>query len=262
MNLGRVWALVVRHLYNLRHNLDNLSDSFYWPAIDILSWGLTFRYVQEASVGIPKVIVMMLSALIFWQVVWRGQYEITRSFLEEIWNRNLVNIFTSPLTVNEWIAGVIALGMIKMFFTFLFSAFLAWVLYLVNIFAFGFLIIPFLLCLLMMGWWVGLIVTGILVYFGQNIQTLAWAGVYLIFPFSAIYYPVSSLPIWAQRISAFVPTSYIFEGMRELVLTGNFSSSKLAMSFFLNILYFILATLFFKFIFKKSKEKGLARLEL
>ena len=220
MSYKRIWALVLRHLYNFRHNLDNLSDSFYWPAIDILIWGLTFRYVEASDVEIPNVIVLMLSALIFWQVVWRGQYEITRSFLEEIWNRNLVNIFSSPLTISEWVTGVVILGVVKLSFTFLFSIFLAWALYAVNIFSFGFLLLPFLMSLLMMGWWVGVLVTGLLVYFGKNIQTLAWAGVYLLFPFSAIYYPVASLPVWAQYVAKLVPSSYVFEGMRNVVLSG------------------------------------------
>ncbi len=261
MNLNRILALTVRHLYNFAHNLDRLFDGFYWPAIDLIIWGLTFRYVEQSDSHMSQIILLMLSGLIFWQVIWRGQYEITVNWLEEIWNRNLVNLFSSPLTINEWMMGLVLLSVFKMIVTVGFSMLLAWMLYSVNIFSFGWYLIPFLVLLIMMGWWVGFFVTGFLSYFGVNIQIFAWAGVFIIFPFSAIYYPVSSLPVWAQYISNALPSSYIFEGMREIILTGNLGQDKLFISFGLNVLYLILSILFFKFMFKKTKEKGLARLE-
>lgn len=261
MNYHRIWGLVMRHLYNFRHNLDRLFDGFYWPAIDIIIWGLTFQYVEKTDVEISNVLLLMLSGLIFWQVVWRGQYEMTVNFLEEIWNKNLVNLFSSPLTVNEWMSGLVILSILKMLVTIGFSIMLAWILYSINIFSFGLLIIPFVVLLLMMGWWVGLFVAGLLSYLGQNLQIFAWAGVFILFPFSAIYYPVSTLPFWAQIIAKMLPSSYIFEGMREVVLSGNFNYGNLIVSLTLNIFYLILSILFFKFMFRKSKEKGLARLE-
>lgn len=261
MNLNRVWALVVRHLYNFKHNLDRLTDGFYWPAVDIVIWGLTFLYVQKAQVEISNIVILMLSGLIFWQVVWRGQYEFTTNLLEEIWNKNLVNLFSSPLTINEWMSGLVILSVIKLILTISFSFLLVWILYSINLFTFGFLIIPFMALLLIMGWWVGLLVAGLIIYLGQNIQTLAWAGVFILFPFSAIYYPVSSLPYWAQIIAKAVPSSYIFEGMREVILQGKLNYNNLLISLILNLFYLILAILFFKFMFRLSKEKGLARLE-
>ena len=261
MNIYRIRAIIVRHLYNFKHHLDRLSDSFYWPAIDIIIWGLTSQYIQTTGGKVSNIALILLSGLVFWQIVWRSQYEITVSFLEEVWSRNLVNIFATPLTVEEWIAGVLFLGIIKMVATISLSILLIWLLYTINILNFGFLLIPFFISLLITGWWVGLFVAGILVMFGRQIQTLAWAGVYLIAPFSAIYYPVSSLPNWAQIISKTLPTSYIFEGMRTALMTEKIPYTNLVISFLLNFIYLFISYLFFKWSFKKSKEKGLARLE-
>jgi len=138
---------------------------------------------------------------------------------------------------------------------------LTWLLYSVNLLTFGWLLIPFLASLLMVGWWIGLFVSGILIQFGRDLQTIAWSGVYSLAPFSAIFYPVSSLPFWAQKIALILPSSYIFEGMREVILTGKIPFYNLTLSFLMNLFYIILGALFFKYCFKRSKQKGLARLQ-
>jgi ABC-2 type transport system permease protein len=260
MNLNRTRAVFIRHVYNFRHHLDRLTDSFYWPVIDILIWGLTSQYVQQGN-QLNNLIMILLSGLIFWQVVWRGQYEIAVNFLEELWSTNFVNLFSTPLRVGEWLLALLGLGFAKMFVTVGLSMVVVWFLYAVNILTFGWLLIPFFASLLMVGWWVGLFVTGLLVLFGRQIQTFAWAGVYLLAPFSAIYYPVSSLPVWAQTVARFLPTAYIFEGMREVLLTGAIPFEKLVISFGLNIVYLIISILYFRWCFRRSLVNGLARLE-
>lgn len=260
MKIFRIKAIVIRHLYNFRHHLDRLSDSFYWPAIDLIIWGLTSQYIQQGH-EVGDIVIILLSGLVFWQVVWRGQYEVATNFLEELWSQNLVNLFSTPLRLREWLASLLSLGVFKMIITVSFTFLLTWLLYQVNLLNFGWLLIPFFISLLMVGWWVGLLVTGFLILHGRQIQTIAWAGVYLLAPFSAIYYPVSSLPVWAQAISRALPSSYIFEGMREVITTGNVPWEKLIISFILNIVYLILGALFIRLCFKKSLKSGLARLE-
>lgn len=260
ININRLNAVVLRHLYNYRHHLDRLTDSFYWPAMDLIIWGLTSQYIQRGN-EFGDIVIILLSGLVFWQVVWRGQYEIATNFLEELWSQNLVNLFSTPLKLREWLGGLLFLGFFKMLITVGFSFLLTWLFYQINLLNFGILLVPFVASLLMVGWWVGLVVASFLVLMGRQIQTIAWAGVYLLAPFSAIYYPVDSLPIWAQKIAAILPSSYIFEGMREVLMTGRLSGDKLVISFGLNIFYLLLAVLFFKYCFKKSLNKGLARLE-
>lgn len=261
INLNRIAGMLFRYLYLFRHSLDRLSDSFYWPVMDLLIWGFTSIYIQKQSQSVPGLVVALLTGLIFWLVVWRSQYEITVNLLEEMWSHNLVNLFTSPLKVFEWIIAVLILGVLKMILSFLFAGSLALLLYKANIFNFGFLLLPFFLSLLMTGWFAGFFVAGLIIRFGTRIQTLAWSGVVLLSPFSAIYYPVDILPTWAQKVAQIIPTSYIFEGMREILFTGNMSKEKFVISFILNIFYLILAILFFNFMFERSKRLGLARLE-
>lgn len=261
MNWRRAWAVTVRHLYNFKHSIDRLSDGIYWPAIDIIIWGLTSQYLQSSSNQFPHIALIFLTALIFWQTVWRTQHDITISFLDELWNKNLLNLFSSPVTLKEWIAGVIMLGLIKIAGTTVFTFALVWLLYAIKIASLGLNLIPFFINLLLVGWWLGLLTSAAILLYGTRIQTVAWASAALLAPFSAIYYPIASLPGWARAIAHLLPTSYMFEGMRQLVNQQAFPWEKLVIGLILNLLYLGLAINVFSYCFKKSQDKGLARLE-
>lgn len=260
INFSRVNAMVLRYFLSLRHNPDRLSDMFYWPAMDIFIWGLTGLYIASLGGSSEETIFVILTGVVFWIVIWRAQYEINVNLMSEIWDKNLVNIFASPLTLPEWTVALLLVGLIKMVISVAFAAALTVWFFGFNIFLFGSLLLPAVLSLLLTGWAAGFLIAGFLIYFGQRIQTLAWTGVALIWPFSALYYSVAILPDWAQAIARFVPSSYVFENMRQVIFTGQFSWDKILISFALNILYLILALWFFVFMFKKSKEQGLGRL--
>ncbi len=260
INFNRVFAMVYRYGIIMRHNLDRITDLFYWPAMDLFIWGLTGLYFAGTNKGNPHFIDVILIGLIFWIVVWRAQYEINVNLLSELWDKNIVNIFVSPLTVGEWITSFVLYGAIKTLISLSFSAFLAFLLYKFNVFHFGFAILPFVASLLLTGWAIGFFIAAFLIRYGEKIQTMAWTGVYLISPFSAVFYPQSILPEWAQKVSLFIPSSYVFEGLREMIFTGRFSYDKLIISFLLNIVYLILAIWFFVYMFNKSKKLGLSRL--
>ncbi|MFH1832552.1 MAG: ABC transporter permease [Candidatus Levyibacteriota bacterium] len=260
MKIHRIEAMVIRQLYNWRHSLDRLSDTFYWPALDLIIWGLMSIYLRNHLTSIPFIVIALLSGLIFWLIIWRSQYEITVNLLSEVWDKNLINIFGSPLTIWEWIISAMILGSIKLFFSLLFMIAFALFLYAMNLFSFGFILLPFVVSLLITGWAAGFFVAGFIIRFGAKIQTLAWVGVSVLMPFSAVFYPVATLPSCAQSIAKFVPSSYVFEGMREILFTGNTSYDKLFISFALNILYLTMAIWFFVFMFNKSRKLGLGRL--
>lgn len=261
LNLNLVWAVVVRYFYDFRHSLDRLSDAFYWPAMDIFLWGFTSVFITKASGNLPQLVTVLLSGLVLWTVVWRGQVEITVNLLVEFWSQNMVNIFASPLRLREWIVGVFVISFIKMLMAVSFSALLAYVVYKANILTLSFYLIPFMISLLLTGWAFGLFISGLIVYFGQKIQAFAWSGIFLIVPFSGVYYPISVLPEWAQKVSAVLPTSYVFEGMRSIIFKNEVDLKSLLLSILLNVVFLIFGIMFFAYMFNKSKVKGLARLE-
>lgn len=260
MKLHRIYGNILRYIYFFRRSLDRLTDAFYWPLIDLLLWGITSSYFKSFAPQAPQFVLIIVSGIVFWIIVWRGQYEISVNLLEELWNKNLINIFVSPLKFSEWVLSLLTIGIIKAFLTFSFALLAAFILYHVKIFFYGFYLIPFILLLIMTGWWVGFFVAGIILRYGSKLQTLAWSMVYVISPFSAVFYPLSVLPQWAQNIAVFVPTSYVFEGIREVINTGHLDPQKLYLSFSLNFIYLILSIIFLKRSFNKALNKGLVRL--
>lgn len=257
----RVWAVVMRHMYLYVRSLDRMADSVYWPVMDIIIWGVTSRWLMSAQTDVPNLVLMVLTGLVFWQIVWRANYEISVNLLEEFWNQNLVNLFSTPLTVYEWIGSVMVLGFIKMILTAVVGFLAVFILYSLNIVSLGWMIIPFISLLLLSGWFMGFLGSSFIIYYGNKVQTLAWTMGFLFAPFSAVYYPLSSLPGWIQKIAMLLPTTYVFETMRDVISGQGVRTNYLLLSLFLNLIYLALSISLFIFLFEKSREKGLSRLE-
>jgi ABC-2 type transport system permease protein len=261
MKLERIGAMIMRHLYLFPRTLERWSESIYWPVIDLVIWGLTTRWVENAQSGVPHLALIVLSGVVYWQIVWRANYEISVNLLEEIWSQNLVNLFATPLNVWEWSVSLVALGMLKNLLTIIVGAGTVWLLYHLNIFAVGWMILPFLFSLMMSGWFMGFTGAALIIQYGKGIQSIAWIAGFALAPFSAVYYPVSVLPTWAQYVAQCLPMTYIFEGMRQILRGESMPLADLLISFGLNIFYLALSILFFGHMFEKSRERGLARLE-
>src|SRR5258708_1708579 len=256
MNFARIYGLILRYNYLLRRNFDRMADAFYWPTIDLFVWGLTGLYVERLA-GNTKIIVAILSGVVLWYIVFRNQGEITVNLLEEFWNDNLINLFVSPLTFGEWIVSVLLSGIVKSIIALFFAATVAFLLYQVNIFVQGFYLIPFAFLLILSGCFIGLTIAGFVLGYGTKIQFFAWTLVYIFMPFSAVFYPVSTLPTWAGKIAGLVPMSYVFEGMRQVINTGTFDINKFWISLGLNAVYLIISIVYIKSSFKKALERGL-----
>jgi ABC-2 type transport system permease protein len=256
----RCWGVFLRYFY-LFAKLDQIADLLYWPAVDIVLWGLTTVWMQQHQAEIPNIALIVLTGLIFWQIVWRGNYEISVNLLQEFWNRNLVNLFSTPLKLIEWIFGVLMLCFCKVFIAMGFGVMFVYLLYALNVFTIGWVFLPFMALLMLSGWVIGFLAASVVIYWGQRFQMLAWMSAYMFAPFSAVFYPVSALPAWAQKVAWCLPTTYIFEGMRTILQGGVLPWGNIGISLGLGLLYLCLSILLFYWTFEKSRSKGLARFE-
>lgn len=254
----RIQALFLRHLYPLRRDFDLLSDMLYWPLVDTLIWGITGRWLTEES-GMPNLVTAILMGLVLWNIIWRSQSEVGRNLMDEIWNSNLSNLFSTPLKISEWLSAVIGLSFIKTTITLIVVIPAILVLYAVNVFELGWYLIPFFILCSMTGWWVGLLSSGVVLRHGPKVQTIIWALPGILLPFSAIYFPVDRLPGLVQKVSMMVPTTYVLESMRAAVNGAPINPNYLLISLGLNILYLTLAGWFFIRSFEYSKKLGLDR---
>jgi ABC-2 type transport system permease protein len=260
MNMSRILGVFFRYFYVLKKGMHQLSDLFYWPLVDILIWGLTSVWIQS-YLNAPKLPLILLTALIFWQICWRGSTDIAVSLLQEFWHRNLINIFSTPLKMSEWIAGMLLLSFCKLLVTIVFGTLTVYLLYALNVYTIGWAFIPFAVSLIIFGWMLSFIAASTIIYWGQKVEMFAWMIGFIFAPFSAVFYPVEVLPKWAQLISWCLPATYIFEGMRAMLEGASFPFAYYFISLGLNAIYLTLSLLLFRFAYEKSREKGLGRLE-
>lgn len=260
MSLSRIRGVFFRYYYSFWKGIHHLADLFYWPLVDILLWGLASVWIRSQS-DVPMLPLMMMTALIFWQIAWRGSADISINLLQEFWHRNLINLFSTPLKLSEWICGVLLVSLCKLGVSILFGSIVVYILYALNVFTVGWAFIPFAAMLLMFGWTLGFIAAGCIVYRGHQVEMLAWMIVAVFAPFSAVFYPVDVLPRWAQTISWCLPTTYVFEGMRQILHGQPFPLTYFWYSFGINTVYLCISVFFFRKMFELSRNKGLARLE-
>lgn len=257
MKLHRILALVNRHLMLYKRSPQRMMEIVYWPLLDLLVWGFITMYLARYKEGLPAFVTFFLGALILWDILFRAQQGICISFLEEIWSRNLLNLFVSPLRVGEFLSATMLVSILKVIGAAIMTIALAYFLYSFNLFIIGLSLIPFVINLVVMGWAVGIFTTAIILRYGQEAEVLAWGLAFLFQPVSAVFYPISVLPPFLQRIAEGIPAAHVFEGMRAVIETKTFPVTELLWASGLNVLYLIGAILFFNWMFRIVKVKGL-----
>jgi ABC-2 type transport system permease protein len=217
MKLHRIAALVSRHLYLYRRSLPRIMEIFYWPFLDLVIWGFITLYLAKYQPQVPGFVSFFLGALILWDMLFRSQQGITISFLEELWARNLMNLFASPLTPGEFLAATIAMSIFKVTCVSLVMAVCAWLFYDYNVLVMGLWLLPFVLNLVVTGWAIGVFTTSLIMRFGQEAEVLAWSMVFLFQPISCVFYPLDVLPTWLKAVAWVNPAAHVFEGMRAVL---------------------------------------------
>lgn len=233
-------------------------DVFFWPTMTLLLWGFISKYLEQSNFsGSVNIVTVLLGAVILWEILNEGQHSLSVTFLEDIWEKNLLNIFVTPLKISEFLASTALLGVIRVVTISIIMGLIAFFTYSFNLFSLGFYIIPFAFNLILFGWILGLIITAIILRLGTSAQVLAFGIMFLIQPFTAVFYPVSALPKIVQHISYMLPSTYVFEGLRAVINTGVFSTQYFFTGLLLNVVYLALSLWFFYRMFARIKKKGL-----
>jgi len=257
MKLHRIAAIVERHVYEARHNPERITDAFYWPVIDIVIWGFVTLYLARHSGLRPGVIGFLLGAAILWSMFRSFQRDMADGFLSEVWSRNLVGLFTTPLSVPEYIAGLVAINALKALLGTIVAALVARLCY--NYAMLGDLpaLLPCVLMLALFGLATGILVTGLIFRYTTRIQSLAWTVTGLIMPFSCVFYPLSDLPPALQALARLLPTTYSFEGMRRVMAGVDVEPGQFVIGFALDAVYLAIAFVAFDRLFHAARSRGL-----
>jgi ABC-2 type transport system permease protein len=125
-----------------------------------------------------------------------------------------------------------------------------------NLYAMGLALAAFFINLILTSWAVGIFVSGVVMRNGLGAENLAWSVMFLLMPLTCVYYPVSVLPAWLQVIAWSLPPTYVFEGMRALLIDHQFRADLMAEALFMNIVLFGAGVTGFMLLLRAARRHG------
>jgi ABC-2 type transport system permease protein len=260
-SLKRIGAMILRYSYLLRASYTRVLDIVYWPLVQMLTWGFLQSYLVKAGAleapgGAAQAAGTLIGAILLWDILLRGQQGFSFSFIEEMWSRNLPNILMSPLRPVEFIISLITMSVIRLFVGVVPVTILAIVFFGFNLWALGVAFGAFFVVLMLFAWSIGLFVSGLLLRLGLGAENLVWSLMFFVQPLGAVYYPVSTLPSWLQPISWMLPPTYVFEGLRAVLIEHVVRWDLLARGFAIDVFLFALASFVFGRLLKSARRAG------
>ena len=240
----RVFAMVRRYWYLLRSSWPRVLDLIYWPTVQMCMWGLLQMYIGQQSGALARAGQTFIGAVMLWDILFRGQLGFSISFLEEMYSRNLSNLLISPLRPAEFLASLMLMSIVRL------------AIGMVPVTGLGFALAAFFLNLLLTSWAIGVFVSGLLLRNGLGAENMAWSVMFLFLPLTCVYYPVAILPDWLQTVAWMLPPTYVFEGLRALLIDHTFRADLMIQAFAINVLLFGLAILSFFAFLRSSRTAG------
>jgi ABC-2 type transport system permease protein len=255
-SLRRVRAVLRRHAYLILKSWTRIVSMVYYPTVTMVVWAFVTLYLAPTNDFLRDAPGFFIGAVLLWDVLFRGQLGVTLTFIEELYARNLGNLFVSPLTLPEFVAGQLAMSVLRALIGVGGACLLAWVFFRYSILSLGLPLIAYFANLLVFGWAIGLAMSGMIMRLGLGAEELAWASIFVFAPVSGVYYPVAVLPAWMQAIAWATPSAHVFEGMRGVLLRGVFDWGAFGAALALNAVYLALGAALFAWAVGWAREHG------
>jgi ABC-2 type transport system permease protein len=258
LSFRRIRAMLLRHAYLLLGSWPRLLDLVYWPTVQMILWGFITQFLVGQSGWVAQAAGVFLSAVLLWDTLFRGQLGVSLCFLEELYARHLGHLFVSPLRPMELVIANFLVSALRVLIGVGGAAILA-----VPIFHFsligtlGWAIIPFFAVMMLFGWAIGLIIAGLVLRLGLGAENLAWAAIFFIQPFSAVYYPIATLPEAVRWFAWLLPSAPVFEGMRAVLVDNRFDAGLFAYAVGLLVVWLVAAAIAFTLLFQSARRRGL-----
>ena len=257
LSLRRSYAIVLRQVYLARGSVARLLPLFAWVAVDMILWGFITRYLDAITAARLDFVATLLGAVLLWDFFARVMQGVTTAFLEDVWSRNFLNLFATPLSVGEYITGLVATSIATSAVGLVVMLVLATTIFGLSFFSYGVALVPFLLILFIFGIALGIAACAIVLRLGPAAEWFVWPIPAMAAPFAGVYYPVSTLPQWMQIVARWLPPSGVFEGMRRIVAGHGVSAAALGWSATLAVVDLLLASWIFQRVYRRAIRTGL-----
>ena len=253
----RVGALLLRQLYLLRGSPARVLPLFAWVAVDIVLWGFITRYLDAVAGTRLRFVPLLLGAVLLWDFLVRVMQGVTMAFFEDVWSRNFLNLFSAPITLGEYLAGLVLSSVATSAVGLLAMVLLATGVFGLSFLGLGAALVPFLLVLFLFGIALGITGSAVVLRLGPAAEWLIWPVPALLSPFAGVFYPLSTLPPWMRWVGRLLPPAQVFEGMRAILAGGPLPAARLAGAVGLALLYLLGACWLFARVHRHAVRDGL-----
>ncbi|MCC6591282.1 MAG: ABC transporter permease [Bryobacterales bacterium] len=255
--MTRAFAILIRQFYLFRGSPARVIAVFSWVAIDITLWGFITRYLNTVASPGFNFVPALLGAVLLWDFFVRVMQGVTMTFFEDVWSRNFLNIFASPMSIGEYLGGLVLSSVTTSFAALAFMLILSTAVFGLQFFSYGAAIVPFVAVLFLFGISLGIVASAIVLRLGPSAEWFIWPIPALISPFAGVFYPITTLPSWMQAVSRVLPPSYVFESIRAIVKGGEVRPADLALSIILAVAYILAASFIFLRTYRHAVRTGL-----
>jgi ABC-2 type transport system permease protein len=255
MRIKPISGVVLRQFFLFRGSPVRVFPMFAWVAIDIVMWGFISRYLNTIGNHVDFV-PQLLGAVLLWDFLARVMQGVSVAFLEDVWSRNFLNVFASPLTIAEYVAGMVITGIATSIVGLVVMLALATSVFGLSFFSLGIVLAYYLLLLMLFGIVLGILASAMVLRWGPVAEWLIWPIPALAAPFVGVFYPVSTLPQWMQMISYVLPPSYVFESLRAAVAGTGAPSGLQFWACALTVIYVPLSALVFVRVYRRVVRSG------
>lgn len=257
MAFDRAAAILLRQYYLIKGSFSRVVPLFTWVAIDMVLWGFLTRYLNSVTASGLNFVPVLLGAVLLWDFFSRVMQGVTMAFFEDVWSRNFLNLFASPMSIGEYLSGLVLTSILTSTVGLAVMLVLATTVFGLSFATYGLMILPFLLVLFLFGIALGILACAMVLRLGPAAEWFVWPIPGLLSPFAGVFYPLSTLPGWMQAIGRVLPPSYVFEGMRAIVLDAPFAGRTLVWGTLLSLLYILLACGAFTAVYRQAVRSGL-----
>lgn len=255
--LRRIEAVLLRLFYLLRGSSARIVPLFAWQAVDIVLWGFLSRYLNTVASARFNFVPVLLGALVLWDFLVRALHGVIVAFMEDVWSRNFLNIFAAPLSISEYLTGLVLFSVATSVVVLGVMVVLATAAFGLSFFSYGVLLVPFLVLLFLFGIALGILGSAIVLRWGPAAEWLIWPIPALLSPLACVFYPMSALPTWLQWVARLVPPSYVFEGMRAVVEGHGASLAPMLICTALTLIMLLLSCRAFTGVYHHAVRTGL-----
>lgn len=256
MSLSRILAIALRQFYLMRGSPSRLMPLFLWVAVDMILWGYLSRFLNTVTTTGSNFVPSLLGAVLLWDFFARVMQGVTIAFFEDVWSRNFLNLFASPLSIPEYCAGLVLNSIVTSLVGLLVMLLLASTLFGLSFFSYGLALIPFLIILFLFGIALGIWACGLVLRLGPSAEWFVWPIPGMLSPFAGVFYPIATLPTWMQWVAKLLPPSYVFEGMRGVVEGHPVGSDSMLAATLLVLLYLLAACWSFTAVYRQAVRSG------